>query len=184
MQFTILLHYPPLPSPSSGVKPTSFTATIRGTLVSILSTQLRYVVREPVELTPSLVSIPKKINSKSSVHPMRLLMHPMINMEENQNPHMPLSRILQQVERPRLSVQRKSAPLQVVCYETTRTTLYFRWPSQRGNYVSLFKDVASVIRQGTIPAVKWQESADALEIIELAYQSSKEGKTIEVPPRH
>ena len=77
MQFTIFLHYPPLPSPSSGVKPTSFTATIRGTLVSILSTQLRYVVRgtrgtytkfgvDPQEDQLKVISSPNEIVDASS----------------------------------------------------------------------------------------------------------------------
>lgn len=59
-----------------------------------------------------------------------------------------------------------------------------RWPSKaKGDYSGLFKDVASAIRNGTPQAVKWAESAQVIEIIELAYQSSKEGRTIEVPQR-
>lgn len=58
------------------------------------------------------------------------------------------------------------------------------WPSKaKGDYAGLFRDVAKTIREGTPQAVKWEESAEVLEIIELAYQSSKEGRTIEVPPR-
>jgi predicted dehydrogenase len=59
-----------------------------------------------------------------------------------------------------------------------------RWPSKaKGDYSGLFKDVASAIRNGTPQAVKWGESAQVIEIIELAYQSSEEGRTLEVPQR-
>ena len=66
-----------------------------------------------------------------------------------------------------------------------RLTLYkYSWPSkEKGNYAGLFEDLAKSIRQGTPQAVKWEESAEILEIIELAFKSSKEGRTVDVPPR-
>ena len=58
------------------------------------------------------------------------------------------------------------------------------WPTkQRGDYRGLFVDVAQSIREGKPQAVRWEESADVIELIELAYKASKEGKTLDVPPR-
>lgn len=58
------------------------------------------------------------------------------------------------------------------------------WPSKaKGDYAGLFKDVARVIREKATPAVRFEESAEVIEIIELAYQSSKERRTIDIPPR-
>ena len=47
----------------------------------------------------------------------------------------------------------------------------------------MYKNVAAVIREGAEPAVKWEESAEVIELIELAYQSSREERTLVVPPR-
>ena len=58
------------------------------------------------------------------------------------------------------------------------------WPSKhKGDYTGLFIDVAKAIREGTPQAVKWEESAEVIELIELAYKASKEGRTLDVPPR-
>ena len=43
-QFTIFLHYPPRPA-AKGLQPTSFTAILRGHILSVRSPQVRYVVR-------------------------------------------------------------------------------------------------------------------------------------------
>ena len=43
-QFTIFLHYPPR-SAARGLQPTSFTAILRGHILSVRSPQVRYVVR-------------------------------------------------------------------------------------------------------------------------------------------
>ena len=61
---------------------------------------------------------------------------------------------------------------------------FCRWPStERGQYVKLFENVAAVIRDGAEQAVKWEESAEVIELIELAYQSAREERTVVVPPR-
>ena len=58
------------------------------------------------------------------------------------------------------------------------------WPTKhKGAYSGLFIDVAKAIRQGRAPAVRWEESAQVIELIELAYKASKEGRTLDVPPR-
>lgn len=48
-------------------------------------------------------------------------------------------------------------------------------------YVNLFKNLASTIRGKAEQEVKWEQSAGVIEVIELAHQSSKEGRTIELP---
>ena len=58
------------------------------------------------------------------------------------------------------------------------------WPSKhKGDYSGLFIDVAQAVREGKTQAVKWEESAEVIELIELAYKASKEGRTLDVPPR-
>ena len=45
-KFTIFLHYPALPAPAnSPVKPASFTAIVRGAILSVKYPQVRYVIR-------------------------------------------------------------------------------------------------------------------------------------------
>ena len=59
-----------------------------------------------------------------------------------------------------------------------------RGPStERGSYAKLYENAAAVIRDGAEQAVKWEESAEVIEIIELAYQSAREERTVLVPPR-
>ncbi|KAI0306951.1 NAD-P-binding protein [Multifurca ochricompacta] len=56
-----------------------------------------------------------------------------------------------------------------------------RWPStEPGGYVNLFRNLASVIRDGAEQGIKWEESVSVIEIVELAHQSSKERRTLEV----
>lgn len=58
------------------------------------------------------------------------------------------------------------------------------WPStERGAYIGLYENVAAVIRGEAEQAVKWEQSAAVIELIELAYQSAREERTLEVPPR-
>ena len=60
--------------------------------------------------------------------------------------------------------------------------MFNRWPSELpGSYVELFKNLAAVIREGAEQAVKWEESTAVIEMVELARQSAKEGRTIVVP---
>ncbi|CAK5275732.1 unnamed protein product [Mycena citricolor] len=59
----------------------------------------------------------------------------------------------------------------------TKTT----WPSEPGCYADLFRNLAAVIREGAEQAVKWEESASVIEMVELAKKSSKEGVTVVVP---
>ena len=47
----------------------------------------------------------------------------------------------------------------------------------------MYENVAAVIRDGAEPAVKWEQSMEVIELIELAYQSAREERTLAVPPR-
>ena len=49
--------------------------------------------------------------------------------------------------------------------------------------MKLFENVAAVIRDGAEQAVKWEESAEVIELIEIAYKSAAEERTVPVPPR-
>ncbi|EIW82438.1 NAD(P)-binding protein [Coniophora puteana RWD-64-598 SS2] len=56
------------------------------------------------------------------------------------------------------------------------------WPSEApGEYVSLFKNLAGAIRNSEELAIKWEEATQVIEMIELAYKSSAEERTVEVP---
>jgi predicted dehydrogenase len=56
------------------------------------------------------------------------------------------------------------------------------WPSDApGQYVGLFRNLAGAIRNNEELEVKWAEATQVIEMIELAYRSSKEGRTLEVP---
>ncbi|KAI0033792.1 NAD-P-binding protein [Vararia minispora EC-137] len=57
------------------------------------------------------------------------------------------------------------------------------WPSKDpGAYPELFRNLAYTIAGIAEQAVKWEESALTVQIIQLAQQSSREGRTISVPP--
>ncbi|TFK76044.1 NAD(P)-binding protein [Pluteus cervinus] len=56
------------------------------------------------------------------------------------------------------------------------------WPStQAGAYIELFKNLGAAIRDGAELAVKWKEATAVIELVELAKESSKTGRTVEVP---
>ncbi|KAF4607063.1 hypothetical protein EYR38_001120 [Pleurotus pulmonarius] len=56
------------------------------------------------------------------------------------------------------------------------------WPStDPGAYINLFKNLAAVIRDNAAPEIKWEEAAAVIEMVELAHQSSREGRTLDVP---
>lgn len=60
----------------------------------------------------------------------------------------------------------------------TKTT----WPSDApGQYIGLFKNLAGAIRNSEELEVKWAETTQVIEMIELAYKSSAAGCTLEVP---
>ncbi|KIJ05798.1 hypothetical protein PAXINDRAFT_103631 [Paxillus involutus ATCC 200175] len=55
------------------------------------------------------------------------------------------------------------------------------WPSRApGQYIELFRNLAGAIRNNEEMGVKWAETTQVIEMIELAYRSSAEGRTLEV----
>ncbi|EKM59424.1 uncharacterized protein PHACADRAFT_249901 [Phanerochaete carnosa HHB-10118-sp] len=158
--FTVTLRYPPLSSPADApVKPTSFTVTLRGALLSVKSPQVRYIVRgtqgtytkygvDVQEDQLNVISAPSDIFTSATYgqEPEELY-----GTLENQKGD-----------------------------EVVRSI----WPSKhKGDYAGLFRDVARAIREKAPQAVTFEQSAEVIELIELALQSSKEGRTIAVPPR-
>lgn len=56
-----------------------------------------------------------------------------------------------------------------------------RIPSEKGSYVSLYRNLAAAIREGSPLDVKWEEASVVIQLVELARQSALEGKTLDVP---
>lgn len=62
-----------------------------------------------------------------------------------------------------------------------RLTGVCSWPShESGSYVKLFENLAACIREGAESAVKWDEATSVVQLVELAHQSAREGKTLTV----
>jgi hypothetical protein len=59
--------------------------------------------------------------------------------------------------------------------------IFYSWPSDApGQYIGLFKNLAGAIRNNEELEVKWAETTQVIEMIELAYKSSAAGCTLEV----
>ena len=57
------------------------------------------------------------------------------------------------------------------------------WPShESGSYIKLYENLAASIREGAELAVEWAEATSVIQLVELAHQSAKEGKTLTVNP--
>lgn len=54
--------------------------------------------------------------------------------------------------------------------------------SERGRYQDLYQNLFASIRNDAEPAVQWSDAELTMLITELAIQSSKEGRTVQVPP--
>ncbi|KAI0722261.1 oxidoreductase [Cerioporus squamosus] len=157
--FTIYLHYPPRPA-ASGLQPTSFTAVLRGHILSVRASQVRYVVRGTHgTFLKSGVDV-QEDQLKAIPSPAGIVQDQTYGVEpediwgtvENVGPD---GKVIQSV-----------------------------WPTtERGQYIKLFENVAAVISEGAEQLVKWEESAEVIELIELAYQSAREERTLPVPPR-
>ncbi|KAF8914061.1 hypothetical protein CPB84DRAFT_1758277 [Gymnopilus junonius] len=54
-----------------------------------------------------------------------------------------------------------------------------KWRSREaGGYIELFKNLGLAIREGAELVVKWEEASTVIEMIELAHESAKEGRTV------
>ncbi|TCD66954.1 hypothetical protein EIP91_000732 [Steccherinum ochraceum] len=161
--FTIFLHYPAPLAKAPGSIPTSFTVILRGSILSVRVPQVRYVVRgtqgtftkfgvDPQEDQLKVIQSPAEIVDPANA----------AYGQEDESIFGTLENFVTGSES-----------------DIVRST----WPSTaKGDYASLFKDVAAAVRQGKEQAVKWKESAEVIELIELAKQSAKEGRTLDVPP--
>jgi len=158
--FTIFLHYPPRPS-AEGLQPASFTAILRSHILSVRSPQVRYVVRG-VRGTYTKCGIDvQEEQLKAITSPSEILQSPTYGKEPEQQ----WGTLENLVENDKVV---KSI-----------------WPTtEKGDNAALFVNLAEAIRQGKEQAIKWEESTDVIEIIQLAYQSAKEERTIVVPPRN
>lgn len=157
---TIYLHYPGLPAVGSDVQPASLTCILRGHSLSVRTQQVRYVVRGV-----------RGTFTKGGV-----------DVQEDQLKVIP--DIKQITTSPEYGVEPESIWGSVENITAGGKVVKETWPStEKGNYAGLFEDLAKTIREGKEQAVKWAESAEVVELIELAYKSAKEERTIVVPPR-
>ncbi|KZT72719.1 NAD(P)-binding protein [Daedalea quercina L-15889] len=157
--FTILLHYPSRPR-HVGVQPTSFTAILRSHILSVCSPQLRYVVRGTTGTYVKTGLDVQEQQLKAYTDPADIIKDPAYGVEAET-----LYGTLEN-----LSVVQGGV-------EIVRST----WPTAaRGNYAELFVNLAEVIREGKEALVKWEESADVIDIIEKAYRSAREGRTVTI----
>jgi len=158
--FTIFLHYPPRPAPAGTLQPASFTCILRGHILSVRAQQVRYVVRG---LSGTF--------TKGGV-----------DVQEDQLKVIPsVSEIISSSE-----YGKEPEALWGAVENLTEGGKVVKntWPStEKGDYAALFVDLAKTIREGKEQAVKWAESAEVIELIELAYKSAKEERTLVVPPR-
>lgn len=157
--FTIFLQYPP--QPSEGLQLTSLTVILRAHILSARASQVRYVVRGM-----------QGTYLKSGV-----------DVQEDQLKAMPGPATIVEDATYGLEPERLWGTIESVAADGS--TAISTWPSlDKGDYSGLFVDLALAIREGKEQAVKWAESAEVIELIELAYQSAKEERTITLPPRH
>ncbi|KAI0637946.1 oxidoreductase [Trametes polyzona] len=157
--FTIYLHYPPLKA-ASGVQPQSLKVILRGHILSVRSPQVRYVVRGT-----------RGTYLKSGV-----------DVQEDQLKVIPSPAAIAQTDN--YGVEPEDIWGTVENLAADGSVVKSVWPStERGSYINLFENLAAVIREGAEQIVKWEQSAEVIELIELAYQSAKEERTITVPPR-
>ncbi|KAH9843942.1 oxidoreductase [Rhodofomes roseus] len=157
--FTIFLHYPPRPG-RAGIQPTSFTAILRSHILSVRSPQLRYVVRGTTGTYIKTGLDVQEQQLKLYTNPADIVGDPAYGVENEA-----LWGTLE-------NLGGKAGEFEVV-----RST----WPTtERGNYAALFVNLAEVIREGKEALVKWEESAEVIEIIEAAYQSAREGRTVTI----
>lgn len=159
LQFTIFLHYPPRKA-ASGVQPQSFTAILRGHILSVRSPQVRYVVR-------GTHGTFLKYGVDVQEDQLKVILSPAAIAQNEQ-----------------YGVEPEDIWGTVESLDADGKVVKSTWPSsERGSYISLFENVAAVIRDGAEQAVKWEQSAEVIELIELAYQSAREERTLVVPPR-
>jgi len=160
--FTILLQYPPLPltpAPSESIKLTSFTAILRGAILSVRTPQFRYVVRGTNGTYTKTGVDPQEDQLKAIKSPSDIFQDQIMGKEP----------------------ENLWGTLENWKDEQQTEIVKSVWPSEeRGDYSLLFKDLAACIREGKTPAIPWHESAEVIELIESAYRSASERRTIQI----
>ncbi|CCM04866.1 uncharacterized protein FIBRA_07059 [Fibroporia radiculosa] len=157
--FTIILHYPPQPA-AADLQPTSFTVILRSHFLSVRSPQIRYVVRGLKGTFTKFGVDGQEGQLKTMASPVEIVQSPTYGRDP---------------EELWGTVENLDASGEVVKSS---------WPTtERGTYADLFVNLAKVIREGEEQAIKWDEAADVIEMIELAYASAREERTLPVPPR-
>jgi len=150
--FTIMLHYPPGPN-----RHHPLTAILRGGILSVRSQQLRYTVRGTKGTFQKYGVDVQEDQLKIIADPTKIR-----ELGYGKEPE----KIWGTVEN-----LNKDGGISVN-----------RWPSnERGNYADLFINLGKAIQEGEPLAVKWNEATAVVELLELAYLSSKEGRTVDVP---
>ncbi|KAI0650178.1 oxidoreductase [Trametes meyenii] len=158
--FTLFLHYPPLEA-AGGTQPQSFTVILRGHILSVRSPQVRYVVRGTRGTYLKYGVDVQEDQLKVIPDPAQITQSPEYGVEP---------------EAIWGTVDNLAAD--------GATVVKSVWPSsERGSYIGLYENAAAVIREGAEQAVKWEQSAEVIELIELAYKSAREERTLVVPPR-
>ncbi|KAG5341853.1 hypothetical protein C0989_007678 [Termitomyces sp. Mn162] len=146
-------------------RPYPFTAILRGHILSIRSSQLRYIVRgtqgtyvkygvdiqeEQLKVIPSPGAVREDAYGK-----------------EPESIWGTLENIADDGVSVKSSIKDRGS---------------FRWPSEdAGQYIELFKNLGAAIRHKAELAVKWEEATAVIEMIELAHKSAREGVTVRVP---
>ncbi|XP_006460204.1 hypothetical protein AGABI2DRAFT_150170 [Agaricus bisporus var. bisporus H97] len=152
--FTIHLHYSKSPS-----RPYPVTAILRASILSARSSQLRYVVR----------------GSRGTYIKYG------VDVQEDQLKAMPTPETIFEA-----GFGKEPESLWGTVENVHNDGVTFSkaiWPSDAaGCYVELFKNLAAAIREGAELSVPWKDAQTVIELIELAHQSSEEGRTLTVPP--
>lgn len=149
--FTIMLHYPVGPS-----RPHPLTAILRGHILSVRSQQLRYLVR-------GTKGTFEKYGVDVQEDQLKVIADPIMIHESGYG---------KEPERIWGKVENLTGSGSIISNS---------WPTQeRGAYVDLFTNLGKAIREGEALKVKWTEATQVIELIELAYLSSKEGRTVDL----
>ncbi|KZT12863.1 oxidoreductase [Laetiporus sulphureus 93-53] len=158
--FTIFLRYPPRPAAvHTDVQPTSLTVILRSHILSVRSPQLRYVVRGTTGTYTKFGIDVQEAQLKAMASPTEIVDSPSYGREPEE-----------------LWGTLENLAADGAVSRTTWST------SERGSYAALFVNLAETIREGKAQVVKWEEASDVIEMIELAYRSAREERTVPVPP--
>ncbi|KAF8591475.1 oxidoreductase [Ramaria rubella] len=163
--FTIFLHYSP-----NAQKPYPITVILRAHFLSARNPQFRYSIKGTKgSYTKEGVDV-QEDQLKEGVVPVH---DPVFGMEPDE-----LHGVLEILQSDSTIVKTRYAP--PLAKLTNISSVSLSMPSEKGAYVSLYRNLAAAIRDGVPLDVKWEEAALTIQIIELAKQSSLEGKTLEL----